>query len=348
MLYPYLHYYENESDAHNSGNHNVLKSLPLYKYYEELHKAVDIYKDRQLDDHCKYCSSNQGNQSEEGSNLIKLCRGICGTIQNFDNIKQKCKKISDEKWCPYINYWLFDYALNTTNSNGYVNSFYFALTIISGSGKNLLKNCSFQNYNLDKSTFDTKKILYEFTEIYDHIKEEISGEYNLKIQSYCKHIKENFRFYNDVKIICPDSTCKYHTELQEFKKKFSESDELEFICEKCKYQKTSCKQGTNAEGDVPCLRIKGNPFLSLIYGDDPEHIINVLLNFSLISTPILALFVILFKFTPLGKSLNKLKQERKKSGRKKKEENIQDYMKNYAAYLDSEMKNRVHLGYHAT
>ncbi|KMZ77357.1 hypothetical protein PVIIG_05505, partial [Plasmodium vivax India VII] len=64
--------------------------------------------------------------------------------------------------------------------------------------------------------------------------------------------------------------------------------------------------------------------------------------------PILAFFVILFKFTPFKKTLNKLKQERKKSGLRKKEENIQDYMKNYASYLDKEMKNRVHLGYHAT
>ncbi|VUZ99568.1 PIR protein [Plasmodium vivax] len=349
MLYPNLHYYENESDAHNSGNHNVLKSLPLYKYYEELHNAIDTYNDQKLDVDCDYCTSNQESKSDEGSKLIKLCRGICGIIQDFDNFKKNCKQIPDEKLCPYINYWLLDYALTISNVNTHIDRFYSALAIISISKRNLWKKCSFKKYTLKKSIFDKKKILYEFTEIYDHIKEEFSHENNSNVKTYCKHIKENFRYFNSINEECINqNSCDYYDEYKKFKEKFNNPEVLNLIYEKCDYTKTPCAQGSNAEDDVPCLREKGNSFLYQIFGNDAENIINILLKVTTISAPILVLFVILFKFTPLGKNLNKIKQERKKSGHKKKEENIQDYMKNYAAHLDSEMKNRIHLGYHAT
>ncbi|KMZ77139.1 hypothetical protein PVIIG_05349 [Plasmodium vivax India VII] len=62
----------------------------------------------------------------------------------------------------------------------------------------------------------------------------------------------------------------------------------------------------------------------------------------------MAIFLILFKFTPFGRKLNRINAKRKKTGRKKKEENIEDYMNNYAAYVDNVMKNRVNVAYHAS
>ncbi|SCA60544.1 hypothetical protein PVC01_000080800 [Plasmodium vivax] len=194
------------------------------------------------------------------------------------------------------------------------------------------------NFEIDKNKFDIKGTLYEFIEIYDEIKNKFSHENNVNVKTFCKHIKENFRFYNEVKVKCPNNTCIYAEKLQEFKNKFSNFEDLKLICEKCDYEKTSCEHGSNGEGDVPCLREKGNSFLNLIFCNSIEDIINVLLKFTTISAPILALFVILFKFTPFGKNLNKLKQEKRKNGDKKKEENIKEYMKNYTAYMDSEMR----------
>ncbi|VUZ97276.1 PIR protein, partial [Plasmodium vivax] len=49
-----------------------------------------------------------------------------------------------------------------------------------------------------------------------------------------------------------------------------------------------------------------------------------------------------------GSKLSRLKAKRQKNGRKKKEENIEDYMNNYAAYVDNVMKNRVNVSYHAS
>ncbi|SCA59635.1 VIR protein [Plasmodium vivax] len=329
--------------------YSILKKLSLYDFYEELNKELvkELKTSPDLQTKCQYCQAKIASQAENGEKLINLCKQICNIIFNVHDILDKCNDKTGNKACNYMGYWLYYNVMSLTNNQSLVLNFYDPIFMYTTVNKSKFNNCFLKNFNLDKNKFYIKKILYEFNEIYDEIKNKISDEINLNIQSYCKHIKENFRFYNEVKDKCSNTSCEYDTELQAFKNKFNKTDVLEFIYEKCKYQKTSCKQGSNAEDDVPCLRKKGNPFLFLIFGDDPEHIINILLNFSLISAPILALFVILFKFTPLGKSLNKIKQERKKNGHKKKEENIQDYMKNYAAYLDSEMKNRVHLGYHA-
>ncbi|VUZ98027.1 PIR protein [Plasmodium vivax] len=177
-----------------------------------------------------------------------------------------------------------------------VSNFYIPVLMYTGLNGSKFNNCSLKNFAIDKNNFDIKRTLYEFIENYEGIKNKISQENN-----------------------------------SNFKEKFSNPEVLNLIYDKCNYEKTSCQNCSNGEDDVPCLREKGNSFLNLIFGNDADNIINILL-----------------KFTPFGKNLNKLKKERKKSGHKKKEENIQDYMKNYAAYLDSEMKNRVHLGYHPT
>ncbi|KNA00994.1 hypothetical protein PVNG_03101 [Plasmodium vivax North Korean] len=238
--------------------HNVLKSLPLYKYYEELHNAIDTYNDQKLDVDCDYCTSNQESKSDEGSKLIKLCTGICGIIQDFDNFKKNCKQIPDEKLCPYINYWLLDYALTISNVNTHIDRFYSALAIISISRRNLWKKCSFKKYTLKKSIFDKKKILYEFTEIYDHIKEEFSHENNSNVKTYCKHIKENFRYFNSINEECINqNSCDYYDEYKKFKEKFNNPEVLNLIYKKCNYTKTSCEQGSNAEDnyfDYKCYK----------------------------------------------------------------------------------------------
>ncbi|KMZ94045.1 hypothetical protein PVMG_02271 [Plasmodium vivax Mauritania I] len=109
------------------------------------------------------------------------------------------------------------------------------------------------------------------------------------------HIKKKFRFYNIAKENCINDECNYFTELQNFKNKINELGDLNTILNKCKYGMTSCEHGSNGEGDVPCLREKGNSFLNLIFCNSIEDIINVLLKFTIISDPILTLFVILFK-----------------------------------------------------
>ncbi|VUZ95029.1 PIR protein [Plasmodium vivax] len=346
MSYPCLDYYKDE--AHVAPEVvNILKDFTLYNFYNKLHSKVT--NAITTDSRCYLCSTSLTRRTQEGTKLLELCQKFCYILLNLEEIKTIYENIHSDDLCPFTSYWLYDRVTKIPDFLSFSSSFYHTLQTLSKHPLSELKKCSLKNYETEKSEFTNLKILYEFLHIYDDIKNKLnSTEDYSKIKLYCKHIKENFRFYNDVKVNCSNNICKYHTELQNFKNKFRSSDELEFICEKCDYTKTSCEQGFSGEGDVPCLREKGNSFLYQLFGNDADNIINILLKVTTISAPILALFVILFKFTPFGKNLNKLKQERKKSGHKKKEVNIQDYMKNYAAHLDSEMKNRVHLGYHPT
>ncbi|CAG9483807.1 unnamed protein product [Plasmodium vivax] len=330
--------------------YSILKKLSLYDFYEELNKELvkELKTSTDLQRKYQYCQAKIASQAENGEKLINLCKQICNIIFNVHDILDKCNDKTGNKACNYMGYWLYYNVMSLTNNQSLVLNFYDPIFMYTTANKSKFNNCTLTNFKIDKNKFYIKKILYEFNEIYDEIKNKIFHEDNLDVQTYCKHIKENFRFYNIAKENCNSNNCNYFTELQQFKNKINKLGDLDTILNKCKYKKTSCEQGSNGEDDVPCLKEKGNSFLFLIFGNDPEDIINIVLKITIISAPILALFVILIKFTPLGKSLNKLKQERKKNGRKKKEESIQDYMKNYAAYLDSEMKNRVHLGYHAT
>ncbi|KMZ76808.1 hypothetical protein PVIIG_05832 [Plasmodium vivax India VII] len=318
--------------------YSILKHLTLYDFYEELNNELDKDIDQELEKtsdikrKCNLCKARIASKAKNGEKLIELCKKICNIILNVHGILNKCNDRTDNKACSYMEYWLYYNVTRYTEEKNIVSNFYALVSMYTNFKSSNFNNCSLTNFAIDKNKFDIKRTLYEFFEIYEGIKNEISHKNNVNVRTYCKHIKENFRYFNSIKEECfNQSSCNYYDEYIQFKEKFSKPDVLNLICEKCDYEKTLCEKGSNGGDDVPCLRKKGNSFLFLVLGDDPEDILNILLN-----------------FTPFGKTLNKLKQEKKKSGHKKKEEKIEDYMKNYAAYLDSEMKNRVHLGYHAT
>ncbi|CAI7724059.1 PIR protein [Plasmodium vivax] len=322
-------------------------SYPNLHYYVDADKYGEASKSSVLDHDCNYCENFIADMQDAGSKLRILCKDICYILQNFNDIKDNATGISDDKWCPYMNSWLFNYVLSIPNYNNYITNFYFALKFICHSSKNQPK-CTFDNYSINNIIFNKKKVLYEFTEIFDDIKNKIYDKENLNVQPYCKHIKENLRYYNTVKVNCTsENSCAYYKELSNFKNKIRELSDLNNILDKCNYRKTPCENVSNIDDDVPCLKKKGNPFLLLIFDDDPEGIVNILLNILIIFVPILAIFLILFKFTPLGRTLTKSKREKLNTAHTQKKENIRKYMDNYAAYVDSEMKKRMSLAYHA-
>ncbi|CAI7723145.1 PIR protein [Plasmodium vivax] len=346
MSNPSLKYHEANFNTASEVT-ELLNSLPLYEFYNKLDHELENAKNSESQ--CATCRLFVPMGKEGKTEQLLLCEKVCYIILNLNKISLFDTRLSSDKLCSYMRFWLYNYATKIPNFPDRNEKFYNALNTIISSPQSKINDCSLENYDINKDEFNNKHILYEFLENYDYIENKIKTEGNPKINLYCQYIKENFSFYNRIKNICAtEQTCSKYKELDKFKEKFKEPNVINLIYDKCDYEKASCKNGFNGENDVPCLRKKGNSFLFLLLGDDPDDILNILLNLAIVSAPILAVFLILFKFTPLGKSLNKIKQERKKNGHKKKEENIQDYMKNYAAYLDSEMKNRVHLGYHAT
>ncbi|VUZ99895.1 PIR protein [Plasmodium vivax] len=345
MPYPTIEYSENDGTT-SSEVYSFLKGLTLYAFYEEL--DAELKRSDGLNEKCKLCEYNIASEKENGPELINLCKKICRIILNVPEILDKCKASDDNKKCQYMSHWLYDKVISITKGTDLVSNFYAALFMFSSSNKDNFKNCTLTKFNVDKEIFNKKHILYEFLESYDDIKKKIFLEGNLNVQPYCKHIKENFRFYNIAKENCNSNSCNYFTELQQFKNKINELNDLNTILNKCKYEKISCKYDSNAEDDVPCLQATGSPFILPILGNDPDDIVNILVNVAIISVPIMAIFLILFKFTPFGRKLNRINAKGRKTGHKKKEENIEDYMNNYAAYVDNVMKNRVNLTYHAS
>ncbi|VUZ99810.1 PIR protein [Plasmodium vivax] len=348
MSYPSLDYYENSVD-NPEKIHNLFSDFPLYIFYKKLDKDYESCNDEDIHEKCDFCTGQIQYNETGGQDILKLCKHTCHIISKAYGTSIPINNITNDKLCNYTSFWLYNYIKRIPNYLFHIDKLYSTLSIVCKTISVPLKFCSLKKDNIHIYEFNYRKILFEFLEIYDYIKSKLDHQNDPNIQLYCNHIKENFRNYNIIKKSCKNKdTCEYYDDLEAYRKKFIEEGVLSTIYEKCDYTKTPCAQGSNAEDDVPCLREKGNSFLYQIFGNDAENIINILLKVTTISAPILVLFVILFKFTPFGKNLNKLKQERKKSGHKKKEVNIQDYMKNYAAHLDSEMKNRVHLGYHAT
>ncbi|CAG9484395.1 unnamed protein product [Plasmodium vivax] len=327
--------------------YTLLKDLRLYEFY----KLLDEELDKSNGSDCKnsYCENKIASMQTNGKQLIDLCKRCCSIILNVNDILDRCKTSDDNKKCQYMSHWLYDKVISITKDTNLVSNLYGVLSMYSGFNNVNFKNCTLKDFKVDKEAFNKKHILYEFIESYDDMKNKIDNKSKLYTPLYCKHIKENFLFYNVVKNECTSNeSCGYFNELNEFKEKFRQQDVLSFIYEKCEYTKTSCKHGSNSEDDVPCLQAKGIPFILPILGNDPDDIINILLNVAIISVPFLAIFLILFKFTPFGRKLNRINAKGRKSGSKKKEENIEDYMNNYAAYVDNVMKNRVNLTYHAS
>ncbi|KNA01597.1 hypothetical protein PVNG_06378 [Plasmodium vivax North Korean] len=284
---------KNKNILLNSEHYLLLKGLRFYEFYEELDKELRNSTDSEPK--CVHCESNIASEPSTGKELIYLCKKVCNIIINVNGILDKCKNNTDDKPCQYMSYWLYNNVMSISNNLSLIRSLYHILRIFCNSRKPNFNNCILKNFNMDRNAFENKHILYEFLESYDDMKNKIDSHNELYTPLYCKHVKENFNFYNLIKDNCTNDTCEYSNDLRNFKKKFSNSDVLEFIYDKCDYIKTSCEQGSNEEGDVPCLREKGNSFLNLIFGNDTEDIIKVLLNVTIIFVPILAFFVILFK-----------------------------------------------------
>ncbi|KMZ77156.1 hypothetical protein PVIIG_06237 [Plasmodium vivax India VII] len=140
----------------------------------------------------------------------------------------KYKASDGNKKCQYMNHCLHDKVINITKGTNLFINFYVVLSIYSGIKKENFKNCTLENFNIDKETFNKKHISYEFLESYDDMKKKIGSKYKLHTPLYCIHVKENFNFYNRIKDNCTNVTCKYFKNLQNIKEKFNKHHVLKF------------------------------------------------------------------------------------------------------------------------
>ncbi|KMZ83451.1 hypothetical protein PVBG_06241 [Plasmodium vivax Brazil I] len=234
-----------------------------------------------------------------------LCKKVCYILQFSENIQSISESINNDKLCLYVNLWLYHHATKIPDFPERIDILYKALNLIKKKRDNKVNQCNLTDYSISNSEFKHKQILFEFFENYENLKKMLESQDDINVQLYCNHIKKHFLYYNNIKETCvPENSCKFHDELKNFKEKFSNPVDLKLIYEKCDYEKTLCEKGSNGENDVPCLKEKGYSFLYLIFGNDADNIINILLKVTTISAPILTLFVILFRVLTFEKYID--------------------------------------------
>ncbi|KMZ95944.1 hypothetical protein PVMG_06171 [Plasmodium vivax Mauritania I] len=272
----------------------LLKHLPLYDFYNKL--DTELKDAKILDSDCSVCNAYVPITPEGKKEQYNLCKKVCYILQFSENIQSISESINNDKLCLYVNLWLYHHATKIPDFPERIDNLYNALNLIKTKRDNKVNQCNLTDYSISNSEFKHKQILFEFFENYENLKKMLESQDDINVQLYCNHIKKHFLYYNNIKETCvPENSCKFHDELKNFKEKFSNPVDLKLIYEKCDYEKTLCEKGSNGENDVPCLKEKGYSFLYLIFGNDADNIINILLKVTTISAPILTLFVILFR-----------------------------------------------------
>ncbi|CAI7724013.1 Plasmodium vivax Vir protein, putative [Plasmodium vivax] len=160
--------------------------------------------------------------------------------------------------------------------------------------------------------------------IYDHVMEINESQGNIQkfyeaLQSISQKPESKLRDCRIVnfnlsknEFICTNSSdCKYYNELTELRNEFITRSEITNVYDKCNYEKTPCKEGTEISTDIPCLTDKGNGSTVPILENAPNDIISILFKVLIYLVPILATFTILYKFTPLGSLIRSRMNKRK-------------------------------------
>ncbi|SCA83711.1 Plasmodium vivax Vir protein, putative [Plasmodium vivax] len=307
MEYPDLVYYEDGDEKIQISEH--LKQLTLYNFFHEIDNE---FKKKNESIHCEKCNEMLNVTENSEPKLLELCKAVCYFILNNNDIEYFCNGSSCNNSCSHMKFRLHDHVMKDYKFSDNIIKFYEALGSISKSANFKLKDCPIGNYNLSKDEFMNFKYLYEFFFNYIDIRNKISKDNDSNKQLYCKYIKNFFQFYNKIKDSCPPrSNCKYYNILEKLKNEFITYNEINNVYDKCNYEKTSCKEGSNLSDDIPCLTEKGNRFTIKISGDNPYNIINILFNVLIYLISILTTFTLLYKFTPLGSLLRSRMNKRK-------------------------------------
>ncbi|CAI7721740.1 PIR protein [Plasmodium vivax] len=290
------YYKDNRGDL--SEISDLLKKLPLYNFYDKLDNELG---NNEATGNCKECNTKLSGTSPEELRLLALCKSFCNIISKGNVFNKHCKDSSCNIYCTYINFWLYSKVIEITITSTIIEKFYKALERISKIPISDMEFCEIKNYNKIHDNFKNLKYLYEFLFSYYDLNKKISPQLNGEDRLYCNHIKENFRFYNDIKESCTNlRSCPYKTELGKFEQIFSDGTELSDIYSKCNYEQTSCIQNSIKINDIPCLKEKEITLPFPIINLHPDKVVNKIINGVSYSIPTLATLTMLYKFTPLG------------------------------------------------
>ncbi|KMZ96090.1 hypothetical protein PVNG_05999 [Plasmodium vivax North Korean] len=160
-----------------------------------------------------------------------------------------------------------------------------------------LEKCSIVNFNEGKKGFKDMKYLFEFLQICDNIKNEISADLSPKDQLYCTYIKEFFEYYNRIKGNCSSvgNGLIYCGVIGKYKSTLIDTGTLDSIYNKCNFEKITCDGDLAVKEFFPCLKMNENLFKNKSQSDYIRNIVNTLYSAILPFISILGILLIFFK-----------------------------------------------------
>ncbi|KMZ77008.1 hypothetical protein PVIIG_06075 [Plasmodium vivax India VII] len=216
------------------------KNSNLYKFYNHFNINID-----NLYDYYKKCSNIT--ESTLNNNCPTIKQVTKEWKNKFGNFSPHGKNVTER--CYLLILWIYD-RIKGCNSNNYCISWFYGLLENfwdesdccnkekvygkdKGKDKYICKNKFIKTFNLDVLKY--KRDSYDFFEYYDYIKNILSRRYQQNNEEYCDYINYIFKLYHKLEEEVGQRGLPhiYERELNLFRNKFGNDNELSSIKSKC-------------------------------------------------------------------------------------------------------------------
>ncbi|KNA02603.1 hypothetical protein PVNG_05147 [Plasmodium vivax North Korean] len=205
----------------NSEGELLKKNSSLFKFYSELDKYY-------VKSDTTSCGSLADKYFMRNINFCRIWKSIPEILKEWNLENLQLKNFTNNKKCEYFNYWLYDKVKDNNDTRNIIPFLYEIreLFIIKG-------YCNSKRYDFLVEQLENKKILHDFVEYYDLIKNKLTTLGDTEREEYCKYMKVFFDLYKDMEQNKSLSQ-GYRDEINLFKAKFfGNIDELNLINSKC-------------------------------------------------------------------------------------------------------------------
>ncbi|CAG9483856.1 unnamed protein product [Plasmodium vivax] len=257
-----------------------LQELPLFKNYKQLN-------DDNLGGYANMCSDlMHGHDVDLG--LVQLCRKLERNLQDISNGEKYADITNDKKRCTYLKYWFFDnfLTLHDWKDVWKISDKWKALT-----EKHSYIKCNFdENYN--NSKYLMMDIIVDFYEYYNNKDiNEVQGKMEAR-RGFVNYFKEYYDTYKQIEQSCCTDTSS------SLCKKFHECDEqcrtfLDGLMPKVEAHIEAEKKSLQIFEELKKIPKFITEHLGSNGGSAVDAILAVLIGLSF-------MFLILYKYTPLG------------------------------------------------
>ncbi|CAG9484543.1 unnamed protein product [Plasmodium vivax] len=215
-------YIRNKFDSFHKSEKGLLeKKSSLFKFYLKL----DGYYAKRTTDSCE---SSDDNFFMKNIYFCNIWHSIKEMLEEWNRKSSQPKNFTYNKECDYLNYWLYDKLKDHNDTRNIIPFLYEIRKLFTAKGY-----CNSKRYEFLAEQLENKKILHDFVEYYDLIKDKLTTLGNTEREKYCDYMKVFFDLYKDMEQNKSLSQ-GYIDEIRHFKAKFyGNTDELNFINSKC-------------------------------------------------------------------------------------------------------------------